>query len=88
MVVSWSNKEMETIENQLDSYRPIQGTRGGRARRWGLWGFDGWRRLGAAQGTGLMEAREHLVGGAIAAGVVQIGRNFIVLDLPDSRLTR
>jgi hypothetical protein len=25
MVASWSNKEMETIENQLDSYRPIQG---------------------------------------------------------------
>jgi hypothetical protein len=27
MVASWSNKEMETIENQLDSYRPIQGFR-------------------------------------------------------------
>jgi hypothetical protein len=48
-----------------------EGTRGGRARRWGLWGFDGCRRSGAAQGTGLMAARERLVGGAIAAGVAQ-----------------
>jgi hypothetical protein len=27
MVASWSNQEMATIENQLDSYRPIQGFR-------------------------------------------------------------
>jgi hypothetical protein len=27
MVASWSDKEMATIENQLDSYRPIQGFR-------------------------------------------------------------
>ena len=48
-----------------------EGTRGGRAGRWGLWGFDGCRRSGAAQGTGLMAARERLVGGAIATGVAQ-----------------
>ena len=48
-----------------------EGTRGGRARRWGLWGFDGCRRSGAAQGTGLMAARERLVGGGMATGVAQ-----------------
>jgi len=48
-----------------------EGTRGGRARRWGLWGFDGCRRSGAAQGTGLMEARDGLVGRGMATGVAQ-----------------
>lgn len=37
----------------------------------GLWGFDGCRRSGAVQGTGLMGARDDLFGGAIAAGAAQ-----------------
>jgi hypothetical protein len=39
--------------------------------RWCLWGFDGCRRSGAAQGTGLMAARGGLVGGAIATVVAK-----------------
>ena len=46
-----------------------EGTRGGRMRRWGLWGFDGCGRLGAALGPALIEVLEGLVGGEIATGV-------------------
>ena len=37
----------------------------------GRWGFDGCCRSGAAQGTGLMEARDGLVGRELATGVAQ-----------------
>jgi hypothetical protein len=48
-----------------------EGTRGGPGSILGLWGFDGCRRSGAAQGTGLMEARDGLVGRELATGVAQ-----------------
>lgn len=38
---------------------------------WGLWEFDGCRRLGAAPGTGAMEVGERLVGRGMASGVAQ-----------------
>jgi hypothetical protein len=53
-----------SVASSTEGRRPKaarEGTRGGRARLWGLWGFNGCRRSGAAQGTGLMEARDGLV---------------------------
>ena len=45
-----------------------EGTRGGRTRLWGLWGFGGWRWPGAALGPGLIEGLEGLVDKEIGAG--------------------
>src|ERR687892_390441 len=50
-----------------------EGTRGGRTRLWGLWGFGGCRRPAAALGSGLIEVLDGLVDREIGASMARRG---------------